>query len=65
MGHNINAFPYIWLGIHSYCKRTVKTEQIGNSQKIFLGASDFPFENEKFLTIQDGTNEFMDPQNSK
>ena len=65
MGHNINAFPYIWLGRHSYCKRTIKTVQIGNSQIIFLGASDFPFENDEILTFQDCTSEFRDLENIK
>ena len=29
----------------------------------FLGAIDFPFENDEFLTFQDSTNEFRDPEN--
>ena len=29
----------------------------------FLAAYDFPFENKEFLTFQESTNEFRDPQN--
>ena len=29
----------------------------------FLGAYDFPFENKEFLTFQESTNEFRDPEN--
>ena len=31
----------------------------------FKGATDFPFQNKEFLTFQDGTNEFRDPENIK
>ena len=29
----------------------------------FLAIIDFPFENDEFLTFQDSTNEFRDPEN--
>ena len=33
------------------------------SSKLFLGAIDFPFESEEFLTFQESNNEFRDPEN--
>ena len=41
----------------------VKTVQNANPEKTFLGAIDFPFEYKEFLTFQDSTNEFRDPDN--
>ena len=41
----------------------VKTLQNGNPQISGLAAIDFPFKNDEFLTFQDSTNEFRDPEN--
>ena len=41
----------------------VKTLQNGNSQILVLAAIDFPFKNDEFVTFQDSTNEFRDPEN--
>ena len=41
----------------------VKTVQNGNPQISVLAAIDFSFENAEFLTFQDSTNEFRDPEN--
>ena len=41
----------------------IKMVQNGNPQISVLAAIDFPFENDEFLTLQDNTNEFRDPEN--
>ena len=41
----------------------VKTLQNGNPQISVFSSYWFPFENNEFLTFQDSTNEFKDPEN--
>ena len=47
--------------IVQYCRQNVTETAILKFQ--FLAIIDFPFENDEFLTFQDSTNEFRDPEN--
>ena len=63
MGQYISAFRYLGLAVIHSSKWPSKRYRTEILKFQFLAAIDFPFENDELLTFQDGTNEFMDPEN--
>ena len=63
MDQYISAFQYPGKAVTHSSKWPSKRHRTEILKIQFLGAIDFPFENKEFLTFQDSTNKFRDPEN--